>query len=218
MNTILRVEKIILWRFNVKDTWEEPIPHANLGNRRKVLCLMIYGFNIPLFLAKVYEIIVKVQQGVPISSSILLLDLVLTASLLVMIIYLPTLLPVFASSYWFTKDGIKISRLLKKTLTLPYRAISKIEIYEKSKRGGEIPKKITRYAKESINNLRDVGFRLHDYSNYDDCITILLSGEKIYLISPSSPRVFAQKVQKRANKIPIQMVEITSKGERKRPF
>jgi len=202
----------------VKDTWEESIPHANLGNRRKVLCLMIYGFNIPLFLGKVYELIIKVQQGVPLSSSILFLDLILIASLLVFIIYLPTLLPVFASNYWFTKDGIKISRLLKKTLTLPYRAISKIEIYEKSKRGGEIPKKVTRYAKESINNLRDVGFRLHDYSNDDDCITILLSEEKIYLISPSSPRVFAQKVQKRAKKIPIQMVEITSRGERKRPF
>ena len=202
----------------MKDTWEESIPHANLGNRRKVLCLMIYGFNIPLFLGKVYELIIKVQQGLPLSSSILFLDLILIASLLVFIIYLPTLLPVFASNYWFTKDGIKISRLLKKTLTLPYRAISKIEIYEKSKRGGEIPKKVTRYAKESINNLRDVGFRLHDYSNDDDCITILLSEEKIYLISPSSPRVFAQKVQKRAKKIPIQMVEITSRGERKRPF
>ena len=202
----------------MKDTWEESIPHANLGNRRKVLCLMIYGFNIPLFLGKVYELIIKVQQGLPLSSSILFLDLILIASLLVFILYLPTLLPVFASNYWFTKDGIKISRLLKKTLTLPYRAISKIEIYEKSKRGGEIPKKVTRYAKESINNLRDVGFRLHDYSNDDDCITILLSEEKIYLISPSSPRVFAQKVQKRAKKIPIQMVEITSRGERKRPF
>jgi len=218
MNTILSVEKIILWRFNVKDTWEESIPHANLGNRRKVLCLMIYGFNIPLFLGKAYELIVRVQQGVPLDSSIFLLDLILTASLLGIIIYLPTLLPVFASSYWFTKDGIKISRLLKKTLTLPYRSISKIEIYEKSKRGGEIPKKIIRYAKESINKLRDVGFRLHDYSNYDDCITILLSGEKIYLISPSSPRVFAQKVHKRAEKIPIQMVELTPKGERKRSF
>jgi len=218
MNTILRVDKIILWRFNVKDTWEESIPHANLGNRRKVLCLMIYGFNIPLLLGKVYELIVKVQQGVPLGSSIFLLDLIMTASLLVMIIYLPTLMPVFASSYWFTKDGIKISRLLKKTLTLPYRAISKIEIYEKSKRGGEIPKKVNRYAKESINKMRDIGFRLHDYSNDDDCITILLSEEKIYLISPSSPRVFAQKVHKRAEKIPIQMVEITPKGERKRPF
>ena len=218
MNTILRVEKIILWRFNVKDTWEESIPHANLGNRRKVLCLMIYGFNIPLLLGKVYELIVKVQQGVPLGSSIFLLDLIMTASLLVMIIYLPTLMPVFASSYWFTKDGIKISRLLKKTLTLPYRAISKIEIYEKSKRGGEIPKKVNRYAKESINKMRDVGFRLHDYSNDDDCITILLSEEKIYLISPSSPQVFAQKVQKRANTIPIQMVILTSKGERRRAF
>jgi hypothetical protein len=202
----------------VKNTWEESIPHANLGNRRKVLFLMIYGFNIPLFLGKVYELIIKVQQGISLSSSILFLDLILIASLLVFIIYLPTLLPVFASNYWFTKDGIKISRLLKKTLTLPYRAISKIEIYEKSKRGGEIPKKVTRYAKESINNLRDVGFKLHDYSNDDDCITILLSEEKIYLISPSSPRVFAQKVQKRAKKIPIQMVEITSRGERKRQF
>lgn len=202
----------------MKNTWEESIPHANLGNRRKVLFLMIYGFNIPLFLGKVYELIIKVQQGISLSSSILFLDLILIASLLVFIIYLPTLLPVFASNYWFTKDGIKISRLLKKTLTLPYRAISKIEIYEKSKRGGEIPKKVTRYAKESINKLRDVGFKLHDYSNDDDCITILLSEEKIYLISPSSPRVFAQKVQKRAKKIPIQMVEITSRGERKRPF
>jgi len=159
----------------VKDTWEESIPHANLGNRRRVLCLMIYGFNIPLVLGKAYELIVRVQQGIPLNSSIFGLGLTLKARLLAIITYLPTLLPVFASSYWFTKDGIKISRLLKKTLTLPYRSISKIEIYEKSKRGGEIPKKIIRYAKESINNLRDVGFRLHDYSNDDDCITILLS-------------------------------------------
>lgn len=218
MNTILRVEKTSLGRLNVNDTWEESIPHINRGNRRKVLCLMIYGINIPLLLGKGYDIIVKVQQGVPLSSSTMIIDFIMAVILLGMIIHFTTLMPVFTSSYWFTTDGIKISRLLKKTLNLPYRTISKIEIYEKSKRGEEIPKKIIRYAKESINNLRDVGFKMDDYSNDDDSVAILISGEKIYLISPSYPRVFAQKVQKRAKKIPIKLVEITSKGKRERPF
>lgn len=195
---------------------EEPVPHTKLSNRRRTLGLMIYAINFPLVLWKLSQFYSNWQRGITLSSTDLLFDLILLASVLGVIVVLPNWTPVFTSKYWLTREGVKITRLLRKGLTIPYKAIARAEIYIKNKKAGEVSKEAIQYAKDSANTLRRSGFKFQDYTNDDDAIILLIGESRVFLLSPSYPKAFAQKLRKRVGQLPIKVVELTSKGKRER--
>jgi hypothetical protein len=184
--------------------------------RRRYLGYFILLVNLPLLIWKAYEVAVGLSAGAQLGSPDIVNDLVLLASSVALVFFFPRWLPVYASRYWLTETGLKISRLLKGTFTIPYASIARAEIYVKDKKRGKVSKEAMQYAREASDSLRKTGFKFTDYTNDDDAIVLLISGNRVYLISPAYPKAFAQKLRKRVGDLPVKMVELTPRGKRVR--
>ena len=193
---------------------EEAVPALPLIRRRRYLGYFLFLVNVPLFIWKTYEVSLSLSAGAQWSSSDLISDLILLGSSFSLTFIFPRWLPVLASRYWLTNKGVRVSRFLKGTITIPYGTIARAEIYVKDQRKGEISKDAMEYAKESASALRKSGFKFHDYTNDDSTIVLLIGEKGIYLLSPMYQKTFVQKLRKRVGRLPIKMVELTPRGQR----
>jgi len=195
---------------------EEIIPSPPLNRRRRLLGIMIPVVNLPIFLWKAYDIPVKLSSGMQWTNQDMISDLILLLSSLALIYIMSTWTPVFTSRYWFTDKGIKIKRLLKKTLTIDYGSVARVEIYVKNASEGTVSKQAIDHAKNSASKLRKSGFKFSDYTNDDNTIALLICDGRIYMISPLYSKAFTQKLRKKVGKLPVKMIELTSRGTRER--
>lgn len=182
--------------------------------RRRYLGYFIFIVNVPLFAWKAFDLALGISSGAQWDSTETISDLVLLCSSFVLTFILPRWLPVFASRYGFTDKGVRVSRFMKGTVTIPYDSIARAEIYVKDQRKGEVSKDAVDHAKESAAALRRSGFKFHDYTNDDTAIVLLIGEKGIYLISPKYQKAFVQKLRRRVGKLPIKMVELTHRGQR----
>lgn len=216
--TVLSWEVVSPCRPGLSAPRGEAVPALRLIGRRRFLGYFIFLVNLPVMAWNAYKVALDLSAGMQLSSPDLLNELVLLASSFCLSFVLPWWLPVFTSKYWFTGDGVKISRFFKGTVTMPYSAIARAEVYVKDERKGKASQEAMRYAKESASALRKSGFKFADYTNDDSTIVLLVGEKSVYLLSPKYPKAFVQKLRKRVGKLPAKMVELTPKGQRVRNF
>lgn len=195
---------------------DEAVPALPLIGRRKYLGYFIFAVNLPLLIWKAYEVALGLSAGTQWNSPDLLNDAILMASSLALVIVFPRWLPIYASRYWLSDTGVKVSRFLKGTVTIPYASIARAEIYIKSQKEGKASKEALQHAKENADALRKSGFKFVDHTNDDEAMILLISRDKVYLLSPTYPKAFAQKLRKRVGTLPVKMMELTSRGKRTR--
>lgn len=193
---------------------EEVVPALELISRRRYLGYIIFFVNLPLLLWNIFDSYQKLAAGMQWNSSEFVSEAIIIAISLGMTFVLPYMIPVFKSKYWLTDEGLKISRLFKGKVTVPYSSIARAEIYVKDEREGKPSSEVMQYSKEAASELRKSGFKFADYTNDDTTIVLLISESSVYLLSPRYPKAFAQKLRKRVGKLPVKMVELTSRGKR----
>jgi hypothetical protein len=66
---------------------------------------------------------------------------------------------------------------------------------------------------ENAEKLRKTGFGFVDFTNSEANIVLIMSGRKVYMISPAKPRAFLKGLKKRAPKLNAKIVELNAKGK-----
>jgi len=189
----------------------EEVPALPLATRRKALGILIPLINMPLFALNLYETIMMAYAGTPLNSLDFLNSVVFTFITLGLGLLLPWWTPVYPSKYSLDGAGLRISRFLKKTLVIPYKRIERVEVYIREE--GKISEEADKYAKDSAANLRKTGFKFNDYTNAESNIVLLISGNKIYMMSPEKPKSFVKSLKKRAPKLTVKLVELNERGK-----
>ncbi len=187
-----------------------------LSRRRRLLGYMIPLLNLPLFSLKAYQTYVHLSSGMPVNSPEFFNDIIILGLSLSLGLLLPWWAPVYESRYWLTREGVTIKRLLRSAVTISYKSIVRAEIYIREQSTGEVSKEAVRYAKEAVGALKRSGFKFSDYTNAEESIVLLLTERRVYMLSPENPRPFIKRVRRRVQRLPVKLVELTSKGKRVR--
>jgi hypothetical protein len=116
------------------------------------------------------------------------------------------------------QDGFKISRFLGGTKKISYSSIARAEVHIRDARSGPVSKEAIKFSRDSVELLRRSGFKIHDYTNSEKTIVLLIGDADAYMISPAYSKAFLQKLGKRVKKLPVKLVELTSRGKRVREF
>jgi hypothetical protein len=194
---------------------DEEIPSLPLHTQRRVLGYLVPLVSFPILIWKAYSISLILSQPSPqLNSPELLNDLVTVSFSLVLLFLIPNHSPLYTNHYWLTPKGLKITRTLKGTKTLPYDTIDRLELFIRDERPGKPSKEALQYARDHVNDLRKTGFKFIDYTNNETKIALIYTGEKIYMITPANPRAFAQKLGKRIRRLSVKTVTLTPKGTR----
>ena len=194
---------------------DEAIPALELDRRRRILGYLVPAINLPYFIIKIHEIYLGVQAGMRLNSPEFLNDLILLSLSVGLTILIPSFAPVYTSRYRFTGEGLEITRMLKRKVSIPYPTIEAAELYIRDQKRGEPSKEAIRDAKETINAMRKTGFKFHDYTNSEENIALIFGeGSRVYMISPAYPKAFAQKLRKKVGRLTVRMVELTPRGKR----
>jgi hypothetical protein len=189
----------------------EQVEALPLMTKRKSLGIIIPAINIPFFAFNAYRVITLYLAGVPLNSDDFYSSAMLTVATFVLAIMLPRWVPVYTSKYVLEEKGFKMSRLLTSSVTLPYTDLARAEVYIREP--GEIPEDAIEYTKTTAEKLRKTGFSFVDFTNSESNIVLLMSGRKIYMISPAKPRAFLKSLKKRAPKLTAKIVELNAKGK-----
>jgi len=194
---------------------DEEIPSLPLHTQRRLLGYLVPLVSIPILIWKAYSISLILSQPSPqLNSPELLNDLVTISFSLMLLLLIPNHSPLYTNHYWLTPQGLKITRTLKGTKTLPYDTIDRLELYIRDERRGKPSQEALQYARAHVNDLRKTGFKFIDYTNNETKIALIHTGEKIYMITPANPRAFAQKLGKRIRGLSVKTVTLTPKGTR----
>jgi hypothetical protein len=197
---------------------DDLIPTLPLETRRKILGYIIPLMNFPLMIWKIYQITVGIStRGLKLTSLDTINDLIIISFSLILVLIVPNSSPIYASSYWFTPKGLKIKRLLKGTTVLPYDSITRVDLYLRDEKKGEPNKEALDYARDSMSELRRMGFKISDYTNSEKHIALVFSGNRIYMITPAYPKAFVQKLRKQTGRLNIKTILLTPRGERIKP-
>jgi len=194
---------------------DEEIPSLPLHTRRRVLGYLVPLLSFPILIWKAYSISLLLSQpNTQLNSPELLNDLVTISTSLVLLLLIPHHSPLYTNHYWLTPKGLKIARTLKGTKILPYDTVDRLELFIRDERQGKPSKEALQYARDHVNDLRKTGFKFIDYTNNETKIALIYTGEKIYMITPANPRVFAQKLGKRIRRLSVKTVTLTPRGIR----
>ncbi len=194
---------------------DEAIPALELDRRRRILGYVVPAINLPYFALKIYEIYLGLQAGMPVNSPDFLNDLILLSLSLGLTILIPSFAPVYESRYWFTEAGLRISRVLKRKITVPYSSVEMVELYTRDEKRGKASPEAVKAAKETINTMRRTGFKFVDFTNAEESIALIYGeGNKVYMISPAYPKAFAQKLRKKVGRLTVRIIELTPRGKR----
>ncbi len=189
----------------------EKVEAMPLMAKRKSLGIIIPAINFPFLIFNVYRVITLYLAGTPLNSDEFYSSAILAAAAFVLAVMLPRWVPVYASKYTFEENGFNMGRLLAPSVTLPYVDIARAEVYIREP--GEIPEDAIEYTKTTAEKLRKTGFGFVDFTNDEANIVLLMSGRKIYMISPAKPRAFLKSLKKRAPKLTARIVELNAKGK-----
>jgi len=187
-----------------------------LNRRRRLLGYLIPLMNLPLFSLKAYQTYGRISAGMSLNSPEFFNDIIILGLSLSLGLLLPWWAPIYESRYGLTREGVTIKRLLRGRVTIPYKSIARSEVYLRNRSNGEVSKEALRYGKESVATLRSSGFKFSDFTNSEEVIVLLITERRIYMLSPEDPRAFLKRVRRRVEKLPIKLVELTSKGKRVR--
>ena len=197
---------------------EESVPALPLSRRRRLLGYMIPLLNLPLFTLKIYQTWVHLSSGVPVNSLEFFNDIVLLGLTFSLGFILPWWAPIYESRYGLTHEGVTIKRPLRGSTVIPYRSIVRAEIYIKKKPTSVVSKDALRYAKGTVEALKRSGFKFSDYTNAEETIVLLLTENRVYMMSPEKPKSFIKRLRRHIPKLYVRLVELTSKGKRVRDF
>lgn len=183
-----------------------------LMQRRRLLGYIIPAINMPLFVYNIYQTYNHVLDSIIVSSQIFFKDIIVLALTFFLTIFIPRFFPVYQSKYLMTKDGLVIRRLLRKTVSLKFNTINRVEVYIRVDE--EISKKATQYATDQAALLRKSGFKFKDFTNSEDIIMNIFSQNFIYMISPSKPRTLLKELKRRNKRLTARIVEMTRRGKK----
>lgn len=189
----------------------EQVEALPLIQKRRLLGIIIPAINLPFFVFNAYQTITIYLTGASLTSEEFYNSAILTVLTVLLAVFLPQWFPVYTSSYTLEENGFRINRMLKRSIILPYKDIARAEVYIREP--GEIPDDAINYTKDSAEKLRKAGFSFVDFTNSESNIVLLMSGRKIYMISPAKPRAFLKSLKKRAPKLTAKIVELTAKGK-----
>ncbi|MCX6641845.1 MAG: hypothetical protein NTV15_00450, partial [Candidatus Bathyarchaeota archaeon] len=167
--------------------------------------------NIPIIALNVYSAYEKLQQGVSWKSFDFAADAFLILVIFAITTLLPNWVPVYQSSYMLDEGGIKLTRFLRRPLTVSYKKIVRVEVYIREK--GEISKDAELYTKNTAAELRKAGFRFVDYTNDEANIVLLITGKDVVMISPAKPKSFLKSLKQRTPKLKAKIVELSARGK-----
>ncbi len=186
----------------------EPIESLPLIRKRRILGIIVPLFNVPFFALTSYQTALLIIGGMPLNSEEVITSVIALIASLGVGLFLPWWSPVYTSSYTLEAAGLKISRLLRGTVTLPYKNIARAEVYIREP--GDISEDALNYTKDSSAQLRKLGFSFVDFTNAESNIVILMVGRKVYMISPAKPRAFLKSLKRRAPKLTAKIVELNA--------
>ncbi len=192
----------------------EQIEHVEalpLIAKRRWLGIIIPAINLPLFTFSAYTTVTMYLAGAPTNSEDFISNVLVMVATIALGLLLPLWVPVYTSSYTLEESGLRISRLLKKSVFLPYKEIARTEVYIREP--GEIPEDAINYTRVNAEKLKKTGFGFVDFTNSEANIVLLMSGRKIYMISPTKPRAFLKSLKRRAPKLTAKVVELNAKGK-----
>ena len=189
----------------------ERVEALPLMTKRKLLGIIIPGINLPLFVFSAYNTVTLYLAGMPTNSEDFISNILVSAATLALGLVLPFMVPVYTSRYTLEEGGLRIRRLLKRGVFLPYKEIVRAEVYIREP--GDVPEEALNYTKVSAERLRKSGLGFVDFTNSEANIVLLVSGSKIYMISPAKPRAFLKNLKKRAPKLTARIIELNAKGK-----
>jgi hypothetical protein len=180
--------------------------------RRRLLGYIIPAINVPLFIYNLYQTYYHIREGLITSGQVFLEDVIVLASTLILTVFIPRFFPVYQTKYLLTKEGLELRRLLRRTVTLSYKTIDRVEVYIRV--DDEISKNATQYATDQAANLRKSGFKFRDFTNSEDIIMNIFADKFIYMISPAKPRALLKELKRRNNRLTARIVELTRRGKK----
>ena len=189
----------------------EPVEALPLISKRRMLGIVIPLINIPFFVFNAYRVVTLYLSGAPTNSEDFVSSALVLVTTLVLGFILPWWVPVYTSKYFLEERGVRISRLFRRNVLLPYREIPRAEVYIREP--GEVPEDAINYTKDAAEKLRKTGFSFVDFTNSEANIVLLMSGRKIYMISPAKPKAFLKSLKKRAPKLTAKIVELSPQGK-----
>jgi hypothetical protein len=180
--------------------------------KRKILGIIIPLFNVPLFFWNLWQTIIELQSGMKINQIEFFESLILLISTLGISFFIPRMFPVYRTEYFLGETTIKLSRFLRGELKIAIKEIERVELFMRLDM--EISEDAKKYAMDSSANLRKAGFKFKDYTNAEDIILNLFSGQEIYMISPKQPKTLIKELKKRNKKLSAKIVELHRRGKR----
>jgi len=189
----------------------EPVEALPLISKRRMLGIVIPVINIPFFVFNAYRVVTLYLSGAPTNSDEFVSSALVSVTTLVLGFILPWWIPVYTSKYALEERGIRISRLFRRSVFLHYREIPRAEVYIREP--GEVPDDAISYTKDAAEKLRKTGFSFVDFTNSEANIVLLMSGRKIYMISPAKPKAFLKSLKRRAPKLTAKIVELSHEGK-----
>jgi hypothetical protein len=189
----------------------EPVEALPLISKRRMLGIVIPLINMPFFVFNAYRVVTLYLSGTPTNSEDFVSSAIVLVTTLVLGFILPWWVPVYASKYFLEERGLRINRLFRKEVLLPYREIPRAEVYIREP--GEVPQDAINYTRDAAEKLRKTGFSFVDFTNSEANIVLLMSGRKIYMISPAKPRAFLKSLKKRAPKLTAKIIELSPQGK-----
>lgn len=190
----------------------EEIESLPLMQRRQILGYAIPLVNGPLILYNLYTMYIHFQQGMAIGDAQFVEDLIVIISALFMSFAIPTIFPVYKSTYKLGSKGVILSRFLKGKIEIGYKEIDRAEVFIRET--PEISEDAKEYALDSSRDLRKSGFKFKDFTNNENIIMNLFSGQKIFMISPAKPKSLLKNLKKRNKKLTAKIVELNERGKR----
>ena len=190
----------------------EPIEALPLITKRRILGIIIPIINVPFFAITAYQIALLILAGTPLSSEDLISSAIALVSILGIGFVLPWWTPIYPSSYTLEVEGLRIKRFMRGRVSMLYKDIARAEVYIREP--GEIAEDAINYTREASERLRKLGFSFVDFTNSEANIVLLLSGRKIYMISPAKPKAFLKSLKRRAPKLTARIVELNMEGKK----
>ncbi|MBS7630515.1 hypothetical protein KEJ47_02890 [Candidatus Bathyarchaeota archaeon] len=191
---------------------KEFIAECPLDRKRRFLGTFVPVINISIFSMILFYTVSGLLAGLPILSIDFMSNLVIIVLSFFVGFYMPRNAPIYTSRYELSRDKLTIYRIYKKPVTLSFREIREVEVYVKSK--GRIPREVIQQERMAIESLRKNGFKFLDYTNTEDIIILLITEEKVYMISPKEPEELIKKIKKYQPSLKGRLVELTDKGSR----
>jgi len=195
---------------------EEFIPTLPLSRRRRLLGLIAPVLNLPLLTLAVYQFYVELASGAPMDSYEFLTILLLMCLSFGLLFAMVRWSPVYGSRYGMASEGLTIRRTMRGKVVIPYESIARAEVYVIDRSAGGVPNDAVHRARSSVDELRRSGFKFSDYTNAEDVIVLLLTHDRVYMLSPENSKSFIKRLRGRLPNLPVNLTELTSKGKRAR--